>query len=268
MFFLREIKPPEHKCFYSFQLQQENTHMETYCEILRHLDAWEDASAIMAKYKERKSAAELLSAMAYVTDDDFEMPSFINWGDINFSEILLRYAMRKYMFTATLHYLLYKLSGVFKLEKPSECWCRIQIDCNSFASFASFLYTQSKNKGGSECIEYEKENVMRMIHNFMDDEIFNHVAWLRVLDGTDDQLANGLSELRNDVIDFTQYAAKHLSSIIGGVTEDEAPSFKKHHELNEFPVLNEIMSLHKKKEKSKKDLEKEIDDIFTMDSDF
>jgi len=269
MFFLRTVKPPEHKCFYSFQLQQENTHMETYCQILSCLDTWQDAGAMMAKYQKRTSAREIIAAMEDVTDDGFGIQSLEKWMDPGFPEILLKYAMRKYIFAAALHYLLYKLSGVLKLEKPAECWCRIQMDCNRFVSFASFLYTHSKNKVSLECMEDEMKKVTQIIQNFVDDEIFNHDSWIRVLAGGGDRLVTKLSKLREEVIDFTNYSVKDLVSIMSGVGENEDPTVKKYVASDAFPILGEIISLSSvKKEKSKEELEKEMDDIFTMDSDF
>lgn len=180
LFFLGEIKPPECKCFLSFQLHAENVHAEAYSQILNDLDPFRNPNEFFLRCENRswyydilKSADDLIGGIGYETNGSLRSDRDI---DSIFPEILANYVIERFLFPFACLYVLHRISVFFETTS-SQCWNKINVDCIAFVRFACLLHHLSNNKLSSAYVRFRLKRATASIKEYVENELFHHHAW-------------------------------------------------------------------------------------------
>lgn len=267
MFFLRESDLPEHKCFYSFQLHFVNLHMELYCKILPFLNFKRDPSEVMKEYATGRPQVMMMKQLLedVTMDKGSETPhstsSFA--GEVRFAEILLKYAVRTYLFTLGLHYVLLTVSDLLDFHQLSNCWRQIQRDINSFVSVAIFLYKETGQEVASAELTVILNESLCAFEAFLNHGFFASQEWVDLLKSDGARLVESLSELGENTLACFNDAMSELKDALNSSNDVNAKRTMKPNGFTKLRIID-----RSSRGQNDDDSSEFSEDIFTMDEEF
>lgn len=225
--FLNELKPAEYKSFLSFQLQSENVHGETYSRILNELDPMRDASNLILHYQSEDWYQRMIQIAGGVMEEETLGPNGSLKGEsivarnAQFPYILVKYAIRRFLFSFTIHYVLYRIGTRFDLRSALQCWVRISRDVNEYVAFVIRLYEESVNKVGRDYILSELELTLSCATNYLTHVVFDNDVLKEMTKSEDLAVREFPQECLRDTLGQLDHYVSALRTMLGGDCQDD-----------------------------------------------